>query len=465
MIPLTLREIAEAVGGKLHDAPDPAIVVDRPVVIDSRQAEPGSLFAALAGDRTDGHLYAGAAVAQGASAVLASRPVGVPAVVVPDVQRALGDLARTVVDRLERTTVAGVTGSAGKTGTKDLLAQVLASRAETVANPLSFNNEIGLPLTVLRAAERTRFLVTEMGARGVGEIAYLAGVARPSVGVVTNVGTAHLGPFGSREAICQGKGELVEALPRHGTAVLNADDPLVMTMARRTAATVLTFGQGRGDVQVHDVRLDAQARPSFELAYSGGRARVDLALHGAHQVANAAAAAAAAIGLGSDLEAVAQALGTARRLTPSRMQVTPGPRGVTVVNDAFNASPEAMGVALDALVAMTGSGQRSVAVLGEMRELGPDAGRFHRWLGERVASAGVSDLIAVGGKYATVIREAAAGAGVRATFVPDRETAVGLLDDYLVPGDVVLVKGSHATKVETIAAALLSAGDRGRRRV
>ncbi|MEV6170884.1 UDP-N-acetylmuramoyl-tripeptide--D-alanyl-D-alanine ligase [Streptomyces sp. NPDC051954] len=462
MIPTSARQIAELVGGTLHDAPDPEIMVDRPTVIDSRLAEPGSLFAALPGEHTDGHLHAEAAVARGAVAVLAARPVGVPAVVVPDVQRALGDLALAVVNELKDTTVIGVTGSAGKTGTKDLLAQVLASRAETVANPLSFNNEIGLPLTVLTADERTRFLVTEMGARGLGQIAYLAGIARPSVGVVTNVGSAHLGEFGSREATCVGKGELVEALPDDGTAVLNADDPAVMTMARRTAATVLTFGHGRGDVQVHGMELDAEARPSFELSYAGERERVSLALHGAHQATNAAAAAAAALAAGLELQDVARALKEARRLTPSRMQITRTPGGVTVVNDAFNANPEAMGVALDALMTLTGPGQRSIAVLGEMRELGPDSERFHHRLGERVAAAGVTDLIAVGGRDAAALYEAAVTAGINASLVPDRNAALDLFRGYLLPGDVVLIKGSHATKVESVATALLELGDAGR---
>lgn len=263
MVPMTLQEIAEAVGGALHDAPDADVVVDRPGVIDSRLVEPGALFIALPGERTDGHRFAEAAARAGAAAVLAARPVGVPAIVVPDVQDAMGDLARAVLGRLKSPTVIALTGSAGKTSTKDLLAQVLETMDTTVATPLSFNGEIGLPLTVMRADENTRLLVLEMGSRGMGHIAYLTGIVPPKVGLVLNVGTAHVGEFGGgKDSIAAAKGELVEALPADGLAVLNADDPYVMSMAPRTSAPVLTFGLEAGDVRAVDVELDAAGRPS-----------------------------------------------------------------------------------------------------------------------------------------------------------------------------------------------------------
>lgn len=244
MIALSLAEIAEIVGGQSHDIPDPAAIVSGPVVIDSREVAQGSLFAAFAGERVDGHDYAQRAVEAGAAAVLAARPVGVPAIVVDDVVAALGALARAVVGRLG-TTVVALTGSAGKTSTKDLIAQLLERKGPTVYPAGNLNNEIGLPLTALRATEDTRHLVLEMGARYIGDIRYLTGLVPPRVGLVLNVGTAHIGEFGGREQIAQAKGEMVESLPEDGVAVLNADDPLVRAMSSRTKARVVLFGKPR----------------------------------------------------------------------------------------------------------------------------------------------------------------------------------------------------------------------------
>ncbi|MEE1829268.1 UDP-N-acetylmuramoyl-tripeptide--D-alanyl-D-alanine ligase [Streptomyces sp. BE20] len=452
MVPMTLQEIAEAVGGALHDAPDPDALVDRPGVIDSRMVEPGALFIALPGEHTDGHRFAEAAVAAGAVAVLAARPVGVPAIVVPDVQDAMGALARAVLERLNAPTVIGLTGSAGKTSTKDLLAQVLQTMDTTVATPLSFNGEIGLPLTVFRADESTRLLVLEMGSRGAGHIKYLTGIVPPKVGLVLNVGTAHMGEFGGgKESIAAAKGELVEALPADGLAVLNADDPYVMSMAPRTLAPVLTFGRQVGDVRAIDVALDAAGRPSFTLTHQGEQARVTLGLHGAHHVANAAAAAAVAIGLGASVRQAAEALSGAQQLTPGRMDVTERPDGVTVINDAFNANPDSMAVALAALAAMAASGRRAVAVLGEMRELGEESNAHHAELGRVVARAGVTDLIVVGGAEAALVCASAVEGGVTATLVPDRDAALDLLLTCLRAGDVVLIKGSHSVGLEDTA--------------
>ncbi|MFD8318498.1 UDP-N-acetylmuramoyl-tripeptide--D-alanyl-D-alanine ligase [Kitasatospora purpeofusca] len=458
MVPMTLQEIAAAVGGDLHDVPDPTAVVDRPGVIDSRLVEPGSLFIALPGEHTDGHRFAEAAVAAGATAVLALRPVGVPAIVVPDVQDAMGALARAVLARLKSPTVIGLTGSAGKTSTKDLLAQVLGTMDTTVATPLSFNGEIGLPLTVFRADETTRLLVLEMGSRGKGHISYLTSLVPPQIGLVLNVGTAHVGEFGGgKESIAEAKGELVEALPADGLAVLNADDPYVMSMATRTSASVLTFGVEAGDVRATDVELDAAGRPSFILTYRGDSARVTLGLHGAHHVSNATAAAAVAIGLGASVAQAAEALSGARQLTPGRMDVTERPDGVTVINDAFNANPDSMAVALSALAAMAGGGRRTVAVLGEMRELGAESGAHHTELGRLVARSGITDLIAVGGQEAELAYSAAVEGSVTSTLVPDRDAALDLLLTYLKPGDVVLVKGSHSVGLEDTALRLAKA--------
>jgi UDP-N-acetylmuramoyl-tripeptide--D-alanyl-D-alanine ligase len=365
---------------------------------------------------------------------------------------ALAQLARAVVARLDHPTVIGLTGSAGKTSTKDLLAQLLAPMGATVATPLSFNNEIGLPLTVLHADGDTRYLVAEMGANRAGHIAYLTGIVPPTVGLVTNIGTAHLGEFGgSKEAIAAAKGELLEALPPHGLAVLNADDPYVMSMAARTSARLLTFGRAGGDVRATDVELDKAGLPSFTLRHQGAAARVRLGMPGEHQAANATAAAAAALGLGADLQVVAEILCSARQLTPGRMEVMERPDGVTIINDAFNANPDAMRAALAALAAMAGGTRRTVAVLGEMRELGARSEACHAEVGRDVARAGITHLIAVGGAEAKLMHDQALGTGVTCTLVPDRDAALALLLECLVPGDLVLLKGSHSVGLEETA--------------
>lgn len=455
VVPMTLEEIAQAVGGVLCDVPDPRAVVDRTVVIDSRHAVPGSLFVALPGERTDGHRFAAAAIASGAVAVLAARPVDAPAIVVADPVDALARLARAVVARLDSPTVVALTGSAGKTGTKDLLGQLMEPTGSTVVAPLSYNNQIGLPLTVLGADEGTRCLLVEMGASRAGHIRYLTGIVPPTVGLVLNVGTAHIGEFGgSKEAIAAAKGELVEALPPDGLAVLNADDPYVLAMAARTVARVLTFGRAAGDVRATRVAVDQDGRPSFLLTHDGSSAPVRLGMHGEHHVANATAAAAVALSLGAALDDVAEGLSSARQLSRGRMDVTERPDGVTVVNDAFNANPDSMDAALNALAAMAGGRRRTVAVLGEMAELGDRSEAYHAELGRRVAAAGVSLLVAVGGPEAALIHGQARAHGVTSALVPDRESALDVLSGCLEPGDLVLVKGSHSAGLEETATRL-----------
>ncbi|WP_067462879.1 UDP-N-acetylmuramoyl-tripeptide--D-alanyl-D-alanine ligase [Actinomadura macra] len=455
MIPLPLSTIAEITGGSLHGPP--GAVVSGPVVIDSRAAGPGALFAALKGERTDGHAFVSGALAAGAAGVLAQRPVDGPAVVVDDVQEALGRLARGVLERLPDVTVAAVTGSAGKTSTKDLIAQVVSRAGPTVWPPGSFNNEIGLPLTVLRADEGTRHLVLEMGARGIGHIAYLTGIARPDIGVVLNVGTAHVGEFGSRENIALAKGELVEAVPAGGTAVLNADDPLVAAMAPRTAGEVVTFGRSPGaTVRAEDETLDGQGRARFTLVTPEGRAPVALRLYGAHAVPNALAAAAAARAAGLAPDTVAAALSEAGPVSRWRMEVTERDDGVTVVNDAYNANPDSTRAALDTLGHLA-RGRRAFAVLGEMAELGAVSVAEHAKIGQHVARSGFAGLIVVGANAAPM----AEGAGQVASWtgecvqVDDVGAAVTALSERLRPRDVVLVKGSRVAGLERVAEAIL----------
>ena len=460
MIGLSIAEIAAITGGAPH-APDTGALVTGPVVIDSRRAAPGALFAALPGEHVDGHDYAAAAVAAGATAVLAGRPVpGVPAVVVPDVTAALAALASAVLARLPGVTVAGITGSSGKTSTKDLTAQLAERLGPTVAPEGSFNNELGLPLTVLRADVDTRYLVLEMSARGPGHIAALCEVAPPRIGAVLNVGRAHAGEFGSLDGVAKAKAELPEALPADGVAILNADDPLVLAMAARTAARVVTFSTDEAttaEIKATGIHLDELGRASFRLVIPGGVAPVTLRLHGAHHVPNALAAAAVAAELGMGAQAIAAALSNATARSKWRMELRERPDGVLIVNDAYNANPDSMRAAIEAL-AHIARGRRGFAVLGHMAELGDIAAASHEEAGRLAARAGVAGLIAVGEEARPVLDGARAEAGWHGTAlaVPDSPAAVAALRNLLRPGDVVLIKASRAAGLTDVAAGLLS---------
>jgi UDP-N-acetylmuramoyl-tripeptide--D-alanyl-D-alanine ligase len=467
MIRLTRAEIAAITGGHLDAGTAADVAVTGPVVIDSRRVEPAGLFAALPGERVDGHDFAPAAIAAGAAAVLASRPVpGVPAIVVPDVTAALAALAAAVLRRLPAATVIGITGSSGKTSTKDLTAQLAERLAPTVAPEGSFNNEIGLPLTVLRADHETRYLVLEMSARGPGHIAALCEIAPPKIGAVLNVGRAHAGEFGSLDGVAKAKGELPEALPADGVAILNADDPRVIAMATRTAARIVTFSASggrppqtlRADITAADIRLDELGRASFRLLMPGGIAPVALTVHGAHHVPNALAAAAIAAELGMDTPAIADALSQATARSKRRMELRERPDGVLVINDSYNANPESMRAAIDALAHITRDGRRGFAVLGHMAELGDIAKPSHEEAGRLAARARVAVLIAVGEEARSVIDGARAEPGWHgeALAVPDAETAVAVLRNQLRPGDVVLVKASKAAGLWEVADGLLA---------
>ncbi|MFE9579762.1 UDP-N-acetylmuramoyl-tripeptide--D-alanyl-D-alanine ligase [Nocardia sp. NPDC006044] len=489
MIEMTLREIADVVGGTLHDVPDPEARVTGSVEFDSRRIGSGDLFLALPGTRADGHDWAAPAVAAGAVAVLAARPVGVPAIVVAPnpgsvpsssvalagdsdgsgaaVLAALADLARASVQRLTAAgtlTVIGVTGSSGKTSTKDLLAAVLAPLGTVVAPPGSFNSELGHPWTALRANADTRFLVLEMSARGPGHIAAAAEVTPPTIGVVLNVGTAHLGEFGSREAIAKTKGELVQALPPSGLAVLNADDQQVAAMAARTTARVVTVGQAEGaDLRATDIRLDDAARAGFTLHTPVGSIAIQLAVHGEHQVGNALSAAAVALECGADLDTIAQSLSGARAASARRMDVRTTPTGVTVVNDSYNANPDSVRAALKALVTMSRAGEtprRSWAVLGEMGELGEESVIEHDRIGRLAVRLDVHRLIVVGtGRPSRAMHQGAVmegSWGEESILVPDIGAAIALLDDEVEPGDVVLVKASKSVGLWEVAEHLIT---------
>jgi UDP-N-acetylmuramoyl-tripeptide--D-alanyl-D-alanine ligase len=445
MIPLTLAEIAELTGAELVGA-DPDVRVTGEIEFDSRKVRSGGLFLAFPGEKVDGHNYAGVAMAAGAVAVLGSRPVqGVPMLVVPDALTAIGRLARGVRDRLPELTVIGITGSSGKTTTKDMISQVLAHRGPVVAPVGSFNTELGLPYTMLRATSDTRYLVLEMGARGIGHIRYLCDIARPDIGVVVNVGVAHLGEFGSVEVIATAKSELIAALGPDGLAVLNADDPRVRAMAAISPARAVLAGQAMDAAYRADgVELDARGRPAYDLIVGDQRARVQLAVAGRHQVGNTLLAAAVAGELGMAVPDIAAALGDLGVVSKRRMDVFDRADGVTVIDDSYNANPASTAAALRALTEM-GRGRRTIAVLGYLAELGEYERAGHEEVGRLAAELGVDLLVVVGQPAAPIGAGAGSVAswGGKSVLVTDQDAAVAVLRDALRPGDVVLVKGSR----------------------
>jgi UDP-N-acetylmuramoyl-tripeptide--D-alanyl-D-alanine ligase len=458
MIRLTLAEVAAIVGGHLGGGATGAALVTGSVEFDSRLVTSGGLFVAFDGEHVDGHDYVAAAAELGAVASLVTRPVEQPHVLIADPLIALARLAAAVVRRLSNTIVIGITGSSGKTSTKDLVAQLLEPAGPTVAPPGSFNNELGHPYTVLRANEATRFLVLETSARGVGHIRALTRTAPPRIGVVLNVGSAHLGEFGSQEAIALAKGELVEALPpaeSGGVAILNLDDPLVAAMSSRTSARVVGFGLGaQAQVSAEQVELDELGRARFTLVAGDDREPVRLRLLGEHQVGNALAAAAVALECDQPLSAIAARLSQAEARSHWRMESHLRPDGVLVINDAYNANPESMRAALRTL-AHTGRarGGRTIAVLGEMGELGPDSLAEHDAIGRLAVRLDIARLITVG----PAARAIASGAALEGSWngesraADDVPAALALVREDLRPGDVVLVKASRSAGLERLA--------------
>jgi UDP-N-acetylmuramoyl-tripeptide--D-alanyl-D-alanine ligase len=469
VISVTVEEIARALGAELSGPGDNAAVVTA-LTVDSRMVVPGALFVALPGEHVDGHDYVAAALNAGAAAALTRHPVNnALCLVVVDPLVALGRLSRYLIDRSSGHGLCaiGITGSVGKTSTKDLLAHVLEQAGPTVAAAGNLNNELGVPLTVGRIDAGTRFLVLEMGARGIGHIAYLCDIAPPRVGVVLNVGQAHVGEFGGQAAIARAKGELVESLPADGWAVLNLDDPLVWAMRRRTKARVLPWSSTQRleeGVWASGLVGDAYGRYSFTLhqrrtGEPERRKRVQLGLTGRHHVPNAVAAAAATLAVGLDLHQVAAALGSATARSRWRMELHDRSDGVTVINDSYNANPDSMRAALNTLAELGQSGRHTWAVLGDMLELGDTAVDEHAAIGRFAAEIGVEHLVAIG-EYAAQLTGAAVAAGLastRAVTVADKPDAVAAVTAGLGPGDVVLVKASRGLALDTVADDILTA--------
>ena len=489
MIPMTLAQIAEVTGGRLVDATGLEEVTGG-VEFDSRKIAPGDLFLAIAGARVDGHDFAAGAVADGAAGVLAARAVGVPAVVVSPpamaqtrtnsyiteadedgsvaaVLHGLGLLTRHVIDRLVANglTVVGVTGSAGKTSTKDIIASLFSSSGATVAPPGSFNNEIGHPYTALQCTTVTKYLVAELSARGIGHIAQLAAVAPPRIGVVLNTGSAHLGEFGSRENIAIAKGELVEALPATGVAVLNADDDHVAAMADRTNAEVWFYSTSSPQrVWADNIVLDASSRASFKLhatdaAGINHQRRVQLKIFGEHQVSNALAAVATALAAGLAFDDVVGALENHEPVSAHRMAVTTRSDGVVVIDDAYNANPESMRAGIAALAATRSHqppGAKTIAVLGPMAELGEESHAAHAELIDYIAAKGIDVLVVVGeGDDSCTMATLGTKRGITTMIEADNFAAATTVAKLLQPNDAVLVKASNTYQLWKVAEYIL----------
>jgi UDP-N-acetylmuramoyl-tripeptide--D-alanyl-D-alanine ligase len=458
---LSAGEIAAATDGEIIAGAPDAVALS--FAIDSRILEPGGCFVALTAER-DGHDFVPDAFARGATVAIVGQVVALGAGVesgtlvrVADPLTALGALGTRARERLADATVVGITGSAGKTATKDLLAAATRTTRRVTASPVSFNNEAGLPLTLLAADPDTEVVVAEMGARFAGNIADLCAIARPRIGVITNVGLAHAGLLGGRAGVAAVKGELLEALPADGVAILDAADEHTPALARRTSARVLEVGLGT-DVEAHvratEVVLDKELRPSFRLITPAGSVTVRLRVRGEHQVLNAAMAAAVALEVDVPLDEIAAGLAQAES-APWRMELVQTAGGVVILNDAYNASPTSTTAALRALARLPVTGRR-MAVLGEMRELGAEAAAAHSEMGRIAVECGVDVMVVVGreARPAGAGARAAARGGVEVVEVPDAAAALDAIARRAEPGDAVLVKASRAVGLERVAEAL-----------
>lgn len=450
MIALTTRQIAEIVHGELHCAED--ILITKEPAFDSREVQEGSIFLALQGDFQDGHNFAQSAVDLGAAVVLASRVVEAPCIVVPDVLIALGALAHYVRQHLPSLKVVGITGSQGKTTTKDLLAWILRLQAETVATQASFNNELGAPITLLRCTETTQFCILEMGARHVGDIKALCEIAEPDIGVVLEVGRAHVGEFGSLQAVAETKAELVNNLREGGTAILGRYDEFTPRMAEGLDVPILTFGQTH-EAQIRATDIDIrEGRAHFDLVTPQGRQPVALRLVGAHQIPNALAAAAVCTALHIPIDVIAGGLSTAELQSKWRMELHEV-ADLLVINDAYNANPDSTAAALRTLSFFAQErGGQSWAFLGRMHELGQTQADEHAHIGLLAQSLGIDNLVCVGApEYA---RDLPKDGATDLHFCNTKAEALEI-SSYFSPGDVVLVKASRAERLEELVTSLI----------
>ena len=465
MYDLTLGQISDIVGGKLIG--DPAIKVSG-VATDSRSCKPGDLFAAIVGERVDGHDYVGQAISSGASALLTSKLVEGSQVLVPNspdgldpVIHAIAKVSKHVRSLMRGVEVIGITGSSGKTSTKDMIGQVLSHAATTHAPAGSQNNELGLPLTLLSAPRDVKYLVAEMGMRGLGHITYLCELAQPTIGVITNVGRAHIGEVGSIEGIAKAKSELVRAIEPSGVVVLNADDERVMAMRELTQATVFTYGFApTADVRAENLQLSAYGSYNFDLVYRGERIPASIPMLGEHNVLNALAASAVGIAVGMEVVDIARALTTLKQMSKWRMEVNQIPGNVTIINDAYNANPESMTAALETLTAIPATGN-TFAILGKMHELGETSDAIHAQIAKLAIELGVTQVIAIGESaksYVLPPLSTSATAGEKAetkaqksVWLPDFDSACDYIVNEVNSGDILLFKASRAEQFEVLA--------------
>jgi UDP-N-acetylmuramoyl-tripeptide--D-alanyl-D-alanine ligase len=446
MITLTAGEIALLVGGELLCDRD--LLISKAPVFDSRLATPGCFFLALKGENADGHEFAADAYRNGAMFSLTSQRIDGPCIVVKDVLEALSILAAFVRKRLDKLVVIGITGSQGKTSTKDLLTHMLGAVGPTVAPAGSFNNDLGLPITLLECDDRTRFCILEMGARHMGDIARLCEIAKPNIGVVLAVGTAHIGEFGSREVIAQTKGELIASLDKDGIAILGTYDEFTPKMASLHQGQVILFGE-KADIQVRAADIEMrEGRPHFDLVTPAGRDAVGMRAVGAHQVANALAVAAVGTALALPLELIASSLSTAEISSKWRMELHES-ADLLIINDAYNANPESMSAAMRALVLFAQErGGSAWAFVGKMNELGQTQAPQSAAIGALAVELGIDHLVEINApEY---------GEPVGAMVIHQRPTIESALDlvDYFAPGDVVLVKASRSQGFEVLAESL-----------
>jgi UDP-N-acetylmuramoyl-tripeptide--D-alanyl-D-alanine ligase len=446
MITLTAGEIALLVGGEVFCDKD--LLVSKAPVFDSRLATPGCFFLALKGENADGHEFAADAYRNGSMFSLTSQRIDGPCIVVKDVLEALSILAAFVRKRLDKLIVIGITGSQGKTSTKDLLTHMLGAVGPTVAPAGSFNNDLGLPITLLECDDRTRFCILEMGARHMGDIARLCEIAKPNIGVVLTVGTAHIGEFGSREIIAKTKGELIESLGKDGVAILGTYDEFTPKMASLHQGEVILFGES-ADIQVRAADIEMrEGRPHFDLVTPAGRDAVGMRAVGAHQVSNALAVAAVGTALSLPLELIASSLSTAEISSKWRMELHES-ADLLIINDAYNANPESMSAAMRALVLFAQErGGSAWAFVGKMNELGQTQASQSAAIGALAVELGIDHLVEINApEY---------GEPVGAMVIHQRPTIESAIDlvEYFAPGDVVLVKASRSQGFEVLAESL-----------
>ena len=438
MIKLTLNQIAEIVGGEVRNT-DGLQTTSAFPVINSNQATSKTFFAAFVGANVDGHEYIAEAISNGAQFALVSKDCTAPAIKVNDVRKALRDLAIYVRNELVNLQVIGITGSQGKTTTKDLLRHILSVSGETIAPEESLNNELGVPLLILRCSETTKFCIVEMGARHLGDISYLAEIAKPHVGVVLTVGTAHLGEFGSREIIAKAKSELITSLTAGGTAILGTYDEFTPNMVVPSGVKRILFGEkSKCEIRAADVEV-REGRAHFDLVTPDGRAAVGLQLLGMHQISNALAAAAAATALKIPIETISAALSTAEVSSKWRMEISQIGE-ITLINDSYNANPESVAAALRTLALISQeSGGVSWAILGKMQELGESSAAEHAAIGRLVCEIGIDNLVVVGIKDYLADLD-----GASAVHYFDTKADAMAIVEHFAPGDVVLVKASRS---------------------